>query len=491
MTLAGFTAMLLIFSTLAHATRGTTAWPLALPITLAFGEAGFVQTWDFVAYLPGLPLPIKWLDIVFGATLVAWLMVRRLSAEEVTGGGLGIDTVVIGAWLLLVAIAVPMAWLDGGALKLGIAWVVLPYSYLPLAAAMLYGVFIRVPRSAVWRLLRALSVVVTVLGGIYVFHMLGPSLYDLAGISSTYSLSEGIRRDSLTFPVWICLTLPFLLWSEHIGVPEGVMIAVQLAAVVASVTRSLVIACVAAIVMLAFSRIVMKRGPQELLVPALLSGLGAAVVGWSATSLGARTADVLMFRFAELSGGLSSVPNLVARLRVGESVTGVLGSRSLWMGVGFSDAAIQRAQTLLGQAIVADSLWSVVLLNFGVVGAVVVAAILLVGIGTGVRTMWFHRSEPLALGAVGTAAMIWLSGRTVASSEILAFYPVVCAFALAVIAVEKRDAWSRSDTVLPLAFGRDTGSVVPAWFPHGVSGRTLAIVVGVVLEILLGRGLGK
>jgi hypothetical protein len=491
-TLVGYAAMLGIAAALAWPLRRTALWPVALPVALALGESGFVQTWDLQVQLPGFPVPLGWLDIVFGALVVSWLLVRRVSpADRSRGLPVGLDVAVLVAWFVIVAIAVPLAWVDGGAVKLGIAWTVLSYSYVPLSAAMLYDMLRRTNRAAVQTLLRSLSVVTSVLAVFYILHMLGLSIYDLARVNSTYSYVAGVRRDILTFPVWACLTVPFLLWSERIRFIDSCMVVVQVAAVAASLTRSLVLACLLAVLFIVASRFVAGRRPFEPLLPVGIGAVSAAVLAWSLPGFIDRSLAVLLSRFDELSAGVTSVANVASRLGVGERVSSFLSGWGLWMGAGFSDAALARSQASLGQLLVDDSLWSIVLLRFGLIGVTLVAATIVVGIVSGVVAARRLRREPLAMAAVGTAALVWLAARTAASSEIVNFYPMVLAFILALIMVEARDAWSESDRVLRVLLGRGDAPELPAWVPRGAAAKVAAIALLVIVEFAIGRAIAR
>jgi hypothetical protein len=491
-TIVGFVAMGCIAAALAWPLRGTTLWPIALPIALAFGEAGFVQTWDLQVNVSWFPVPFHWLDIVFGALVVAWLLVRRLSSS---GSALpvsaGLDVGVLTAWLVMVAIAVPLAWIDGGAVKLGILWTALPYAYIPLSCILIYDILRRTNRAAMWALLQSLSVVTSVLAVFYILHMLGWSVYDAAGVNSTYSNVAGVRRDILTFPIWSCVTVPFLLWSERIRVAQGVMIVLQVAAVAVSVTRSLVLSCVFAIVLLVALRVIAVRRPLQPLVPL---SVGAVALGASALfvpGLVSRTVGSLLSRFGELSGGVGSVTNVASRLNVTERVSSFLHGWTLWTGAGFSDAAVAQSQTNMGHLLVADSLWSLVLLGLGLLGAAAVAVALTVGLWSGIVATFRQRAEPLALGAVGAAALLWLIARTPASSEILITYPIVCAFALALVMVEVRSAWSTSSEALKLVFGREAAPVLPDWLPNDARFKAALVVLAVVAEVAIGRAIAR
>lgn len=492
MTLVGYVAMACIIAVLAWPLRGTTLWPLALPIALAFGEAGFVQTWDLQVQLPGFPVPLSWLDIVFVALLVAWLLVRRVSRPPKVLAARGHwHAAPLVAWLVMVALAVPLAWIDGGAIKLGISWSVLAYAYVPLSVAILWDVLRRTDRAALWVLLRSLSVVVSVLAVFYTFHMLGLSLYDLAGVNSTYSGVGEVRRDVLTFPVWACVTVPFLLWRERIRLVDGLMIVVQCIAVAMSLTRSLVLALGLAFLLLVVWRVAANRRPFQPLVVAAVGAASFTVLLWTVPAFVARAVDLLSSRFDELAAGVASVPNVVSRLDVGTRISSFLSGWGLWMGAGFSDAAIAQTQANVGRQLVADSLWSLILLRFGVIGVVVIAATLAMGVGTGLVAALKRRREPLAIAVVVAAALAWLCVRTAASSEIVANYPVVCAFLLAIVLVEERGAWSDSREVRRLLFdGGDTPSL-PDWVPRSGALKAMALVLLVVVEITLGRAIAR
>ena len=492
MTLVGVLAMGCIAAALAWPLRGTTLWPIALPVALAFGEAGFVQTWDLQVNVSWSPVPFHWLDIVFVTLVVAWLLVRRLSSRgSASPLSAGPDVWILVAWLTMVAIAVPLAWIDGGAIKLGILWTALPYAYIPLSCILIYDILRRSNRVAMWALLRRLSLITSVLAVFYILHMLGWSLYDAAGVNSTYSNVAGVRRDILTFPIWSCVTVPFLLWSERIRVAEGLMLVLQVAAVAVSVTRSLVLSCVFAIVLLVALRLIAERRPLQSLVPL---GVGAVVFGASAAfvpGLVSRTADSLLSRFGELSGGVGSVTNVASRLNVTDRVSSFLHGWTLWMGAGFSDAAVAQSQTNMGHLLVADSLWSLVLLGLGLLGTALVALALAVGLGSGIVAARRQRGEPLALAAVGATTLLWLIARTPASSEILITYPIVCAFALALVMVEVRSAWSTAPEALRLLFGRDATPVLPAWLPSDARFKGALVVLAIVAEVAIGRAIAR
>jgi hypothetical protein len=485
-TVAGLVVMSVIAGTLAWSLRRTALWPLALPIALAFGESGFVQTWDFLVQLPVFPVPITWLDIMFVALVIAWLLVRRVAPKPKDPPSLwGFSAAPLAAWLAVVALAVPLAWIDGGVIKFGIAWIVLSYAYIPLSAVIVYDILRRSDRSAVWALLRSLSVIVSVLAVFYTLHMLGWSLYDLAGVNSTYTAVGEVRRDILTFPVWACITVPFLLWSERISLAEGCMIVVQIVAVAMSLTRSLVLACLFAIVFVVVARIAARRRPLQPLVPVSIGGVAFGVLAWSVPGFVTRTAELLLSRFDELAAGVTSVSTITQRLGVGERVSNFLSGWGMWMGAGFSDEALARSEASLGRLLVADSLWSIVLLNFGIIGAVIVALTLATGIAAGIRAAFKRRSEPLSLAIVATAALIWLSSRTIASSEIVTFCPLVCGFVIALVIAEVRGAWAAPQAVHGLLLGRDDAPALPGWLPRGVAiGVALAFVV--LVEIVIG-----
>jgi hypothetical protein len=487
LSFVGALAMLCIVAALAWPLRRTTLWPIALPIALTFAESGFVQEWGLLIRVPGFPVPLRWLDIVFGSLVVAWLLVRRLSPREIEAPvPLGVDVALLVAWLCVVAISLPLAWLDEGSVKLGISWTILPYLYIPLGAIVLYDMLQRSDRTAMWTLLRSLSVVVSVLAGFYVLHMLGRSIYDLAGINSTYWQQGEFRRDMLTFPVWACLTIPFLLWSERIGVVEGSMLVVQLAAVAVSSTRSLVLACGLAIAFVVAARIAARRRPFQPLVPV---GIGITVYGllaWLAPAFVARRTDAILSRFDELSGGGASVPNLVYRLGVGERVSSLLGNQALWTGVGFSDSAGYQARASLSGLTLGDSLWPVILLRFGVIGMTIVGFTLVAGVATGLVAAWRRRREPLSLAVVGAAALLWLAARTVASAEIFEFAPLALALPTALVMVEARDAWSTSSHVQPLWFGRGEGLPLFGASPRGRAFKLGLLALVVVAEIAVG-----
>ena len=486
--LTGLFVMLSIAAVLAWPLRRTTLWPLALPIALAFGEAGFVQTWDMQVEVPYFPFTLRWPDIVFGALVIAWLLVRRLSPPQ--GGSrwaIGVDEGVVIAWLVMAAVAILLSWIDEGRIMPWITRDVLYYCYVPLGLVILQSVFRRTGREAVFVLLRSLSVVVSALSIVYILHMSGWSLYDRAGVQSSYSALGEVRRDSLTFPVWACVTLPFLLWSERIGIVESVMILLQSAALAASLTRSFVLAGVLAVLLVAVLRVVNRRRPTTLLVPI---GFGIAFVGglswWAPESL-RQSGRLLMSRFDELSRGVASVPNVVERLAVGERVSSFLRGWTLLMGAGFSEAARRQTDLNLGHLLVYDSLWSLVLLTFGIVGAVVVAATLLIGLLQGVSVAFRQRREPLSLAAVGAAALLWLIARTPASSEILSFYPMVCAFAFALVTVEAHSAWSASREVRPLLPDRREADMMLAHLPQGSAFRAMLAVLALTALVLIGR----
>jgi hypothetical protein len=491
-TLVGVLAMTCIAVAIAWPLRGTDLWPLALPLALALGESGFVQTWNLSIDLPGVPVPIGWTDIVFASLVMAWLLVRRISPVGKPAPRLvHADLIPLAAWLALVAIAVPLAWIDGGAVKIGIAWTVFSYSYVPLCFVLMWDVLRRTSRAAMWRMLRTLSAVVTVLGAVYILHMLGLSLYDAAGVNSTYYFADGIRRDILTFPVWACVTAPFLLWSERIRLMEGAMLVVQAVAVAVSMTRSLVLSLALAALMVVVARVVYRRRPLQPLVPAgvALAGLGGlAVVMPGAIS---RVLDPLASRFDELSAGVGSVSTIGQRLAVGQRVSSFLSGWSLWMGEGFSDSAVAKSQNNLAQLLIADSLWSVVLLHFGIIGAAVVGATLAVGLGAGVVATHLRRAEPFSMAIVGTAALAWLAARTVASSEIIVNYPIVLAFVLALVTIEARDAWSDVAGARPMLFERGDAPVMPQWMRTSVLVKLVALAVVIAVEIVLGRMMGK
>jgi hypothetical protein len=274
-------------------------------------------------------------------------------------------------------------------------------------------------------------------------------------------------------------------------VVEGSMIVVQVAAVAVSVTRSLVLSCVLAIVLLVALRLAAGRRPLQPLVPL---GVGAVAFGALALfvpGLVSRVVGSLLSRFSELSAGVASVTNVASRLNVTERVSSFLHGWTLWMGAGFSDSAVAQSQTNMGHLLVADSLWSLVLLGLGLLGMAVVGLALAVGLGAGVIATRRQRGEPLALAAVGAAMLLWLIARTPASSEILITYPIVCAFALALVMVEVRGAWSTCPEVLGLVFGRDATPVLPDWLPRDVRFRSALIVLVVVAEITIGRAIAR
>jgi hypothetical protein len=491
-TLLGAFAMLCIAAAIGWPLRGTTLWPLAIPVALAFGEAGFVQTWNLSVAVPGIPVPLGWRDVVFIALVVAWLLVRRLSPPGKPSPRLvHWDMVPLAAWLALVGISIPLAWIDGGAIKLGIALAVFAYAYVPLCFVFLWDILRRTDRATMWKMLRSLSVIVSALALLYVFHMLGLSVYDAAGVNSTYSVGDGIRRDILTFPVWACITVPFLLWSERISVVEGGMVAVQAAAVAMSMTRSVVLGFALAVLLVVVARFVVRRRPLQPLVPAAVGLAGFGVLAASVPQQVDRIVGALTSRFDELSAGVSSVSTVASRLGVGARVSNFLSGWSLWMGAGFSDAAVSQSQAGLGRLLVEDSLWSVVLLYFGIIGAVVVAGTLVVGVVAGAFAAFNRRAEPLSLAIVGTAALAWLFARTAASSEILTYYPIVCAFVLALITVEARDAWSTSPYARRLLLERDDAPTLPVWARNSTLLKAGAIAVVVGIEIVVGRAMAR
>jgi hypothetical protein len=488
----GIVAMLCIAGAIAWPLRGTTLWPLALPVALALGESGFVQTWNLSIDIPGIPVPLLWTDVVFGSLVAAWLFVRRISPPSKPVPRLvHADMIPLAAWLALVVLAVPLAWIDGGAVKLGITWVVFSYSYVPLSFVLIWDVMRRTDRTAMWAMMRSLSVVVSVLSVFYVLHMLGLSVYDAAGINSTYYFADGVRRDILTFPVWACLTVPFIMWSERIRLAEGAMLVAQAAAVAVSMTRSLVLSCGLAIVLVVLARFPIRRRPMQPLVPVGVGLAGLGVLGLVMPGAIGRVLDPLVSRFDELSAGVGSVDTVAQRLGVGQRVSSFLSGWSLWMGAGFSDTALSQSQANLGQLLVADSLWSIVLLHFGIVGAAVVGATLAVGLGMGAFAAYLRRAEAFSLAIVATAALAWLTARTVASSEIVMYYPIVCAFVLALVAMEARDAWSGTPGVRGLLFERGEAPLLPAWIWNNALVRVAVVVAVVVVEILIGRAMGK
>lgn len=492
MTLVGILAMLCIAAALAWPLRGTTLWPIALPIALAFSEAGFVQTSDLAIQIPLFPVALRWLDIVFGALVVAWLLVRRLSSAETASPlPVGVDVAALTAWLAIVVIALPLAWIDGGAIKLGISWILLPYCYVPLSTAMLYDVLRRTTRAAMWTLLRSLSVVVSVVAAFYMLHMLGWSVYDLAGVNSTYSSVGEVRRDTLTFPYWAYLTIPFLLWSERIRVVDACMIVLQITAVATSVTRSLILGCFLAVAFVMVSRLAVGRRPLQPLVPVSIGIAAFAVLESFVPEFVSRRAGVVLSRFDELSAGVGSVPTIAYRLGVGARISSLLKGWSLWMGPGFSDVAQLQTRVNLGKYILSDSLWTVILFYFGAIGVAIVGLTLMVGVGEGVLAVRREREEPLALAAVGTAALLWLIARTVASSEIMEFNPMVCALVLALIMLEARDAWSTSPEVRRLLLERGEARTLPEWLPQGPMLKVALVALAVVAEIAIGRAVAR
>ena len=161
------------------------------------------------------------------------------------------------------------------------------------------------------------------------------------------------------------------------------------------------------------------------------------------------------------------------------------------MGAGFSGAAVAQTQANFGRLLVEDSLWSAILLHFGILGVAVVAVTLAVGIGTGVLAALRRRTEPLALAAVGAAALVWLFARTAASAEIMMNYPLVCAFLLALVTVEARDAWSASQGVERLLLGRGDAPALPERMRRSVLFKAAAVALAVVVEIAIGRVIAR
>jgi hypothetical protein len=244
-------------------------------------------------------------------------------------------------------------------------------------------------------------------------------------------------------------------------------------------------------VVVALGRIATRRRPLQPLVPVAvgLAGLGTLAIA-APRALG-RIVDPLLSRFDELAAGVTSVATMTQRLGVGERVSSFLSGWSLWMGAGFSDAALAQSRANIGSLLVADSLWSLVLLHFGVIGAIVVGVTLAVGLGAGVLATYRRRAQPMSLAIVGTAGLAWLVARTAASSEILTNYPIVCALVLALVMVEARDAWAKAPDARRLLLDRDDAPVLPSWARGNVLLTGGAIAILIVIEIVIGRMMAR
>jgi hypothetical protein len=356
------------------------------------GRALYLDTykWSTAVLGPALGIP----EIVAVLLFAAWAYVRvrrpvsrpHLATPEL------ILAILLGGWIVLEIIFTVAA---GGGLPLTLRTSA-QYLYPAVGVFLWYDIVSRCTREEALAFLRGLVALTACTAVLYSLQAIGVRVYPF-DVYKTYRLggSSGatLVRDFLTLSPLTFMSFAFLLadfrrspwWWLQIG-------AIGLA-ILLTFTRSLIIAAVVAaiIVVIALLRASAADRRSVTGVIRLLVLFVLAAVAFA--TLAPLAAGFLGDRFAEVGGDVLALPSVAVRL---ESIVGVfvaLSGATLLVGVGMMPLGFMPSGVAIGGRglVLGDTMWPPLLLYTGVIGGVLVVAMLLFGLVSSLRMMLRQR----------------------------------------------------------------------------------------------------
>ena len=417
------------------------AWLAGFVVATCAGAA-YLPSDTFSLALPGLGIPLRWADVCFFALTVAWIAIRaehrRPAPLILTVGGMSLVL-----WVAWVGLQVPLAWVDDGAVKLGVPLAMRYWLYVPLGAFMLVDIFRRRTRSEAAAFMDVVGAVAVFLGVLYVCSALGLPVYPSSKLLLQQTEVGSITRGYITFCYWTVVAVPWYAAKSRMTIWSVLALAVLATTAVLSYSRGLVISLTLA-------------GLVAAVLPAMAHGSGAkmarrfaaavvvvALLGTLAVLVAPQNVKYVGIRFGSAFVERGATPSM-QQSRVGAfaSVSRSLGMQGRLTGLGFSRKGAATIEALSGRLILGDSLWTVTNAQLGFLGVTVLAccvgAFVLTGISA-VRASWH---SDMRIEAAMLAAIVGVAMRTFSGSEWVIGAPVASGLVLALLMASRQKAWA-------------------------------------------------
>jgi hypothetical protein len=369
--------------------RRDPAYILAIPLVLAFNRGIFLDLHSFRISLGNFSISQE--EILLAA-LVAVLVYAASLRPRAPRQPFTFQIYLCGGILLLLlgkAFAVDIgSWSDLlsssrllAAVKASL--LVRVYFYLPISIILWHFVLKRFTADEMGRMLRAITWVTLVCSIVYVADLLGIKTYsNIYVVYATMRLAPGFHvfRDFLTFPFWLNLALGYSLACVVYARQRTTyaLVAVVLTSCAAlSFTRSFIISAIVLwVAALAWRVAVVSRRGRErtrhgTMGPVTASALVAGVAGLgSAFDRLATMWGYLLGRMSAVTSGALGDPNVAIRVNLYSIAAAAIKRDGLLFGTLLTDAGAS------GSAYFLDSYWASVLLAYGWLGGLIVAALL-------------------------------------------------------------------------------------------------------------------
>jgi hypothetical protein len=269
------------------------------------------------------------------------------------------------------------------ALSAATIWLYLVAGYL-----LVRGIAVRATREETIEFLGAIVIVNTIAAAMYVVHegLQIPVYPNPEYFTTTFAGAEITR--SMTFaPQYTALALGFILARRHWTPGWLVALAITMMAVLLSYTRTLLIAAVVALVIAIVVR-ELKNPNAGRLVRRTVTIIGSAVAVVVALLIVRPVQfQYLLSRFAEFTSGTSpgDIRNWATRADRYDQVWHLISKQDAFFGLGYPPAGSNPVGSLITQWLW-DSTWIPILYHFGLIGVVLVGAVL---VGFALRSLRF------------------------------------------------------------------------------------------------------